>query len=122
MPRYQRHIFVCTNRREPTDPIGCCAAKGSEEIRAAFKAEVKRRRLNLVVRANASGCLDACAFGVTVVIYPEAVWYGGVTLADVTEIMDRHVIGGEVVERLVMREFPSGPVRFKPLDVPADGG
>jgi|SRR6266850_8194011 len=122
MPRYQRHIFVCTNRREPEDPIGCCSAKGSEEIRAAFKAEVKRRRLKLIVRANASGCLDACAFGVTVVIYPEAVWYGGVTLADVAEIVERHVIGGEVVQRLVMKEFPSGPIKLKPLEVPADRG
>ena len=54
------------------------------------------------MRANASGCLDACEFGVSVVVYPEQVWYGGVTTADVDEIVERHLIGGEVVERLRM--------------------
>lgn len=120
MPRYQRHIFVCTNVRPPDDPQGCCAAKGSDEIRSAFKAELKRRRLKTIVRANKSGCLDACAFGVSVVVYPEAVWYGGVTLADVNEIIERHIIGGEVVERLLNRAFPAGPSKLEPLEIPAD--
>ncbi len=118
MPRFQRHIFVCINRRPPEDPVGCCAAKGSEEIRAAFKAEIKRLGLKAQVRANTAGCLDACARGVTVVVYPEAVWYGGVTLADVNEIFERHILGGEVVERLLMPPFASGPRAFPPLRVP----
>ena len=56
------------------------------------------------VRANMAGCLDQCEHGVTVVIYPEAVWYGGVTAADVPEIMDRHIGKGEIVERLRIPE------------------
>ncbi|HZE89785.1 MAG TPA: (2Fe-2S) ferredoxin domain-containing protein [Verrucomicrobiae bacterium] len=121
MPRYQRHIFVCTNVRPADDPQGCCSAKGSEAIRSAFKAELKKRKLRTVVRANKSGCLDVCAFGVTVVVYPEAVWYGGVTIDDVGEILDRHIIGGEVVERLLLKQFPSGPIRLQPLEIPKEG-
>jgi (2Fe-2S) ferredoxin len=37
---------------------------------------------------------------VTVVVYPEGVWYGHVTPADVDEIIDEHIVGGRVVERL----------------------
>jgi len=117
MPRYQRHIFICINQRPAEDPKGCCSAKGSEEVRALFKKKVKERGLNRIVRANAAGCLDACAFGATVLIYPEAVWYGGVRPEDVEEILERHVIGGEVVERLVMPAFAGGPKRYPPLDL-----
>ncbi|HKY32563.1 MAG TPA: (2Fe-2S) ferredoxin domain-containing protein [Candidatus Polarisedimenticolia bacterium] len=116
MPPYQRHIFVCTNRREPGDPKGCCAEKGSEDVRSLLKQEISKRGLKRSVRANSAGCLDACAHGATVVIYPEAVWYGGVTAADVHEILERHVVRGEVVERLLIPAFarPRGPL--PPLD------
>lgn len=99
---FQRHIFVCTNRRPDDHPKGCCAAKGSEEVRALFKEELERRGLKGRVRANAAGCLDQCAFGVTVVVYPEAVWYARVKLEDVREIVDEHIVGGRPVERLRM--------------------
>ncbi len=98
--RYRRHIFICTNRRSGTDPRGSCAQKGSEEIQAIFKKELKARGLSNIVRANKSGCLDACEFGPNIVIYPEGVWYRGVSKEDVVEIIERHIIGGEVVARL----------------------
>ena len=104
MSRYQRHIFICTNRRPEGHPKGCCAEKGSEQLRAVFKTELKKRDLNTVVRANTAGCLDACEFGASVVIYPDGVWYGGVTVADVPEIIDHHIIQGKVVERLLIRD------------------
>jgi (2Fe-2S) ferredoxin len=110
MGRFRHHIFVCTNERPPDDPRGCCKCKGSEDVRAAFKAELKRRGLKGIARANASGCLDACALGPTVVVYPEGIWYGGVTAADVPEIVERHLVGGERVERLLIPGMnPRGP-------------
>jgi len=54
------------------------------------------------VRANKSGCLDQCEIGPTVVVYPEAVWYGHVQPEDVDEIIDSHIIGGRPVERLTI--------------------
>jgi (2Fe-2S) ferredoxin len=98
--RYAHHLFVCENRRDPSDPRGCCAARGGEEVRAALKAELKRRGLTATARANGAGCLDACEHGPVMVVYPEGVWYRGVTPADVPEIVEKHLVGGQPVERL----------------------
>jgi (2Fe-2S) ferredoxin len=103
--RYTHHVFVCENRRPDDDPRGCCAAKGSAEIRDAFKAEIHRRGLKKQVRANGTGCLDNCAEGPTVVVYPEGVWYGRVRLEDVPEIVESHLVNGVPVERLLVRRF-----------------
>jgi len=110
---------VCTNRRPEGHPKGCCAEKGSEQVRAILKAELKKRGLNALVRANTSGCLDACEFGVSVVVYPEGIWYGGVTIADVPEIIDQHIINGKVVERLLIRDprFNSSNISTFPLQI-----
>ena len=101
-PPFKRHVFVCTNRRPEGNPKGCCASKGAEEVRAAFKDELDKRGLKGGMRANAAGCLDTCAFGVSVVVYPEGTWYGGVKVEDVPEIVDQHLVNGRPVERLVM--------------------
>ena len=52
------------------------------------------------VRVNKAGCLDRCEEGPVIVVYPEGVWYTYVDEADIDEIVDRHIVGGEVVERL----------------------
>ena len=113
MGRYQRHVFVCVNERLPGDPKGCCAAKGSREVCDLLKAELKRRGLTGVVRANNAGCLDACEHGTTVVIYPEAIWYGGVTKEDVAEIIDRTIVNGEVVQRLLIKDARYAPAALQ---------
>ena len=102
MAKFQKHIFICVNERAPGDPKGCCAAKGSADVAAAFKKKLYERGLKRVVRANKALCLDQCAHGVTVVVYPEATWYGCVTLNDVDQIIDEHIVGGRPVERLVL--------------------
>ncbi len=103
MPPYQRHVFVCTNRRAEDNPKGSCALKGSEAVLERFKEELHRRGLKGKMRANAAGCLDACAFGPSVVIYPEGVWYAGVRVEDVVEIVESHLLGNVPVERLRMK-------------------
>ncbi|MES1171832.1 MAG: (2Fe-2S) ferredoxin domain-containing protein [Bacteroidota bacterium] len=102
-PHLEKHVFVCTNRREAGDPKGCCADKGGDEVRDAFKRILHERGMKGRIRANAAGCLDQCARGVAVVVYPEQVWYGGVTAADVPEIIERHLEGGVPVERLRLK-------------------
>ena len=99
-PQLERHVFICTNRRDPGNPKGDCASKGAEEVREEFKRALHDKGLKTRMRANAAGCLDQCARGVTVVVYPEQIWYGGVTRADVAEIVDDHLVGGQPVERL----------------------
>ncbi len=104
MARFEKHIFICENRREPDNPRGCCAEKGSSEIRHLFKSRLKELGLNSKVRANSAGCLDACSFGPSVVIYPGQIWYGGVKPADVEEIIQSHIIKNVPVERLLIKE------------------
>lgn len=99
MGRFEHHLFICENVRPPENPRGCCSAKGSPQVRVRFKEEIERRGLKGLVRANGAGCLDQCAHGVTVVVYPEQIWYGRVTEADVPEILDA-IAAGSVVERL----------------------
>ncbi len=99
MPPFERHVFVCTTVREPGHPRGCCSEKGSEAIREALKKAVAKR-LGRRVRVNTAGCLDQCEHGVTVVVYPEGVWYGFVKLEDVEEIVESHLVNGRPVERL----------------------
>ena len=106
MPTFQRHIFVCTNERDKDHPRGSCKRRGSEDVRDAFKKAISSRGLKTQVRANAAGCLDQCELGVAVVVYPEQVWYGGVTVGDVDEIVERHILGGEPVQRLLMPSQP----------------
>jgi (2Fe-2S) ferredoxin len=99
MARFRQHVFVCENERPPDNPKGCCAAKGSVAIRQALKNECDRRGLKGIVRVNKAGCLDQCAYGVTVVVYPEGIWYGGVKMEDVPAIAES-LEKGTVVEGL----------------------
>lgn len=107
MVRFDLHIFICINERSPGDPRGSCIARGSREIQEFFKSEVKRRGLAGRVRANKAGCLDHCAQGPSLVIYPEGVWYTVKTVEDAREILDCHVENGEVVQRLLMPSPPN---------------
>ena len=100
MPPYERHVFVCENLRDPGDARGCCAAKGAEAVRSRLKELTHGAALKGRIRINSAGCLDQCAHGVTIVVYPEGIWYGAVTADDVDEIFRSHVLGGQPVERL----------------------
>lgn len=106
VPFFQRHVFVCINERPADHPKGCCKARGGALVRDALKAELTKRGLSKQIRANNAGCLDQCEHGVTVVVYPEQVWYGGVTVDDVNEIVETHLVGGQPVTRLLIQDKP----------------
>ena len=106
-PPFRRHVFVCLHEREPGNPRGDCTSKGSPEVLKAFKNALKARGLGEEIRAQKSGCLDNCDLGCSVVVYPEGVWYGKVKVEDVPEIVDRHLVGGDPVDRL--RIFKKSP-------------
>ena len=101
-PYYRKHVFCCTNIRPPGHERGCCKEKGSIGLRNYMKARAKELGLS-DVRINASGCLDRCELGPTMVIYPEGVWYRCPTQEDVEEVLQRHVIEGGRVERLMLQ-------------------
>ncbi|MCC7428868.1 MAG: (2Fe-2S) ferredoxin domain-containing protein [Alphaproteobacteria bacterium] len=102
-PHYEAHVFVCANKRPDGHPRGCCADKGSEALRNYMKARCKELGLT-TLRINQSGCLERCEFGPAMVIYPEGVWYRPTSNADVEEIIQRHLIAGGRVARLMLTE------------------
>ena len=52
------------------------------------------------VRINKAGCFSQCGRGPMIVVYPDDVWYAGVTESDLDEIFTSHIVGGRPVERL----------------------
>jgi (2Fe-2S) ferredoxin len=104
MAGYRRHVFVCLNERDPSDPKGSCKHRGSEAVFKALKEGAAKAGLR-DVRINRAGCMEHCAYGPTVVVYPEAVWYHVPTAVDAKEVLETHVIGGEIVDRLLIEHL-----------------
>ena len=104
----ERHVFDCQNLRDADNPKGCCADKGAAEVLDRLRHLAHEAGLKGRMRINASGCLGQCAHGLTIVVYPEAVWYRAVKLSDADEIFHEHVLGGRPVTRLLLRP-PDAP-------------
>jgi (2Fe-2S) ferredoxin len=100
MSHYQHHVFICTNLRE--DGTQCCQQHNAQEMRDYMKKRSKT--LGLVrtgqVRINTAGCLNRCEHGPVMVVYPEAVWYSFVDKEDIDDILEQHLIKGNIVDRL----------------------
>jgi len=102
MARFDRHIFTCVHERDEADARGCCAERGGRDVAAWFKAEGKKRDWKGRIRANRAACLDACAFGPTVVVYPDQTWYSPTSQEDVRRICEEHIEGGVPVQDLLI--------------------
>ena len=101
-PYYDAHVFCCTNKRPAGHPRGCCSDKGSEELRDYMKSRARDLGLKKV-RINNAGCLDRCELGPSVVIYPEGIWYQVATKEDFDEVLQKHLVEGGRVERLMLQ-------------------
>lgn len=98
---YTKHVFICTNQRPAGSRISCGESHGMELV-AAFKKSIKDKGLNTEIRAQKTGCLEACEAGPSVVVYPEGVFYSRVQLSDVEEIVTEHLQHNKPVDRLIM--------------------
>ncbi|HUF04456.1 MAG TPA: (2Fe-2S) ferredoxin domain-containing protein [Aridibacter sp.] len=101
----ERHVFVCNGKS--------CSKVGSAEVKEAFVRELESRGLRYGKESKGRnpegkilltdcGSVGFCSIGTAVLIYPENVWYAQVRAEDVPEIVEKHLIGGEVVERLAL--------------------
>ncbi len=102
MMKPRMHIFVCSSSRPNGMQKGFCHSKEGVDILSAFLEERSSRELDSEVFITNTGCFGICEKGPIVVVYPDNVWYGSVTVDDVEEIMDSHVEGGRPVERLML--------------------
>src|SRR6476620_6537466 len=100
MSYYLHHVFFCTNKRD--DVSACCTNRDAQTLRDYAKARVKALGMSGEgrIRINNAGCLDRCEEGPVIVVYPEVVWYTYVDKDDIDEIIDQHLLKGQVVERL----------------------
>ena len=96
----EHYVFVCQNRRPEGHPKGCCSSAGSKEVLIRLKELIEEKEIWNRVRAISTTCLGFCESGVVMVVYPDGIWYGNVSLEDVDRIVEEHLIGGEVVEDL----------------------
>jgi (2Fe-2S) ferredoxin len=104
MPAFTHHVFVCGNVRAPGHKRGCCDPEGTQALREAFKKELKKGGFGVLARANHAGCLEQCEHGPTVVIYPQGIWYGHVSVDDVPRIVTKTLIGGEILNDLLISD------------------
>ena len=100
MSYFKYHLFFCLNQRENGDD--CCA---QHNAKALFEhAKIRCKELGLAgsgkVRVNKAGCLDRCAHGPVMVVYPEGIWYTAVDQSDIDEIIESHFQKGQGVDRL----------------------
>jgi (2Fe-2S) ferredoxin len=102
---FKHHVFVCQNVRPEGAPRPSCTSDGKGELLPALQQSVKEAGFPAgTVRINKAGCMDQCEHGPTVVVYPDAVWYGHVKPEDAAEIVREHLVAGRPVERLRLAE------------------
>lgn len=101
----KRHVFVCNGKS--------CSAVGSSEVKSEFERILEEKGLRQGKKSKGRnpmgeivltdcGSVGFCSLGVAVLVYPEGIWYGQVTAADVPEIIENHLEKGQVVERLAL--------------------
>lgn len=100
---HKYHAFMCTQQRPAGHPRGCCHSKGSADIfthlqQKFFEGQLWEKGVGLA----SSSCLGACTGGPVMVVYPDGVWYHLDKKEDADEILEKHLLGGQVVERLKM--------------------
>jgi (2Fe-2S) ferredoxin len=98
---YKRHVFACYTQRPPNHPRGSCGAQGAQPLWDRLGKKLEAERL-ADVGFTAAGCLGFCRAGPLMVVYPEGVWYAPRTPEDIDEIIETHLKGGQLVERLVV--------------------
>ena len=99
--RKSHHVFVCDNTRSESGRASC-GARGSKELLEALRCAILADPILCTsVAVTGCDCLGPCFDGANVVVYPEAVWYAGVTAADVPELVTQHLRGGAPLARLL---------------------
>ncbi len=92
----EKHILVCHG-------TGCTSSK-SPEIIAKLREILEEKKIQNV-RVIQTGCFGLCAKGPIVIIRPDDTFYAMVTPDDCEEIIESHIIGGKVVERLLCKDI-----------------
>jgi NADH:ubiquinone oxidoreductase subunit F (NADH-binding)/(2Fe-2S) ferredoxin len=95
-----------------------CRAYGCMEVVEAFGRELKKNGLGRKVAVKTTGCHGFCERGPMVLVSPEGIFYEQISTKDVPEIVEKTLIGNEVVDRLLYKEPRTGKPVLKEADIP----
>ena len=87
------HVMICGGSG--------CTASGSKALQEAMEKELVAKDLQDEVKVVQTGCFGLCELGPIMVVYPGDVFYSRVTVDDIPEIVEEHLLKGRIVERLV---------------------
>ncbi|NPV43184.1 MAG: NADH-quinone oxidoreductase subunit NuoF [Firmicutes bacterium] len=100
MRLYRSHVLVCGGAG--------CISSGCKKVQEALIEEIKKLNLEKEIKVITTGCMGPCDLGPVMIIYPEGVFYKKVQVGDVEEIARRHLLEGEIVERLLYKSPKTG--------------
>ena len=101
MERYARHVLVCTGAY-------CSPQRDGRALYVQLAGLLEREGLLFGperVKRGETPCLGVCAGGPIVVVYPEGVWYAGVTPSLLERIVVEHLRDGRIVEEAVFHQL-----------------
>ena len=96
MEIYRSHVLVCGGTG--------CSSSGSAKLIDRFNEKIKENGLEKEVKVIRTGCFGLCEAGPVVIVYPDGTFYSRVTVEDVSEIVEEHLLKGRPVERLVYND------------------
>ena len=105
---YRAHVLVCGGTG--------CTSSGSVKIQEEFENQLKQRGLENEIKVVQTGCFGLCALGPVVIVYPEGSFYSMVTVDDVAEIVEEHLLKGRIVTRLLYDETVQNEGEIKSLN------
>lgn len=105
MEPYRRHVLVCTGSF-------CSPDRAGRGIYARLAQLLERHGLLFGptrVKRSETPCLGVCAGGPIVAVYPEGIWYGGVTAERLERIVKEHLVDGCPLHEFVFHKLDSPP-------------
>ncbi len=102
---FEKHLMIC-------GATGCLSS-GSHQVEKALLEELERLALKDKYRLIMGGCPGFCEVGPIIVVYPDEVFYCRLKPKDMAELVEKHLVGGEIVERLLYKgPDVEAPARF----------
>jgi (2Fe-2S) ferredoxin len=102
---FHRHVFLCVSGGK------CCTEEVGNAAWEVLKKELKDKGLSLSTGPNACyrtkvGCLRICMEGPILVVYPEGLWYCGMTADRIPRFVQEHLIEGKPIQEWIFASNP----------------